>query len=110
MQLLVSAEGELFREFAISPDGEKLAIGKDPWLEVRDLQTGKVEAKFRHTYGIADFAFSASGRWLAGRMGTGDIFSSLTSRIQKQFKGSYPPTEPTQYQLTGSRSGRMMNT
>ena len=65
MQLLVSAEGELFREFAISPDGEKLAIGKDPWLEVRDLQTGKVESKFRHTFGIADFAFSASGRWLA---------------------------------------------
>ena len=65
MQLLVSAEGELFREFAISPDGEKLAIGKDPWLEVRDLQTGKVETEFRHTYGIADFVFSASGRWLA---------------------------------------------
>ena len=64
MQLLVSAEGELFREFALSPDGEKLAIGKDPWLEVRDLQTGKVESKFRHTFGIADFAFSASGRWL----------------------------------------------
>ena len=65
MQLLVSAEGELFREFAISPDGERLAIGKDPWFEVRDLQTGKVETEFRHIYGIADSAFSASGRWLA---------------------------------------------
>ena len=72
MRLLVSAEGRLFREFTISPDGQKLAIGKDPWLEVRDLQTGKVETKFQHTYGIADFTFSASGRWLAAE-NWGDI-------------------------------------
>ena len=72
MRLFVSAEGGLFREFAISPDRQKLAIGKDPWLEVRDLQTGKVESQFQHTYGIADFAFSASGRWIAAE-NWGDI-------------------------------------
>ena len=30
MRLLVSADGGLFREFAISPDGQKLAVGREP--------------------------------------------------------------------------------
>ena len=73
MRLLISAEGERFRKLAISPNGQKLAIDKDPWIEVRDLQTGKVETQFQHTYGIDNFAFSASGRWIAAE-GWGYIF------------------------------------
>ena len=67
MQLLVSAERGLFRESAISPDGQKLAIGLDPWIEVRDLQTGKVETQFSYSSGYSDIAFSSTGRWVAAR-------------------------------------------
>ena len=67
IQLLVSAERGLFRESAISPDGQKLAIGRDPWIEVRNLQTGKVETQFSYSSGYSDIAFSSTGRWVAAR-------------------------------------------
>ena len=40
MRSFTSAEGSFFREFDISADGEKIAIGLDPWIEVRNLRTG----------------------------------------------------------------------
>ena len=72
-RLLISAEGGLFRRFAISPDGQKLAVGRDAWIEVRNLQTGKVETKFPYSYGHSDIAFSSSGRWIAAASGGKDI-------------------------------------
>ncbi len=65
MRLFTSAENSLFREFAISPDGRKLAVGRDPWIEVRDLQTGNVVTQFRYGYGHSDVAFSSTGKWVA---------------------------------------------
>ena len=67
MQHLIPAGNSLFRELAISPDGQKLAIGRDPWIEVYNLQTGKVEVQFPYYYGYSDIAFSSSGRWVAAR-------------------------------------------
>jgi len=67
MRLLISAERGLFRESAISSDGKKLAIGRDPWVEVRNLRTGAVENQFRYNYGSSDIAFSSTGRWVAAR-------------------------------------------
>ena len=67
MRTLVSAESRLFREFAISPDGQKIAIGRDPWIEVRNLRTGAVEHRFRYNYGYSDIAFSSTGRWVTAR-------------------------------------------
>lgn len=67
MRLLISAERGLFREPAISSDGKKLAIGRDPWVEVRDLRTGAVESQFRYGRGYSDIAFSSTGRWIAAR-------------------------------------------
>ena len=69
MRLFVSAEGGLFRRFAISPDGQKIAVGRDPWIEVRDLQTGKVEIQFPYSYGHSNITFSTSGRWIAAARG-----------------------------------------
>ena len=69
MQHLISAGDSLFRELAISPDGQKLAIGRDPWIEVYNLQTGKVDIQFPYYYGYSDIAFSSSGRWVAARGG-----------------------------------------
>ena len=67
MQHLIPAEDRLFRELAISSDGQKLAIGRDPWIEVYNLQTGKVDIQFPYYYGYSDIAFSSSGRWIAAR-------------------------------------------
>ena len=67
MRTLTSAERNLFREFAISPDGQKIAIGRDPWIEVRNLHTGAVENRFQYNYGYSDIAFSSTGRWVAAR-------------------------------------------
>ena len=67
MRTLTSAENNLFREFAISPDGQKIAIGRDPWIEVRNLHTGAVENRFQYNYGYSDIAFSSTGRWIAAR-------------------------------------------
>ena len=50
LRLLVSAERGLFEKFAVSPDGQKIAIGRDPWIEVRDLRTGDIEHRFQHHY------------------------------------------------------------
>ena len=67
LRLLTSAERGLFEGFAISPDGEKIAIGRDSWIEVRNLRTGAVEHRFQHSYPDADIAFSSTGRWVATR-------------------------------------------
>ena len=85
MRSLTSAESRLFREFAISPNGQKIAIGRDPWIEVRNLRTGAVENQFQYNYGYSDIAFSSTGRWVAAR-GSRSIFLfdlENTERIQR---------------------------
>ena len=67
MRLLTSAESSFFREFAISSDGQKIAIGRDPWIEVRNLRTGAVETQFQYNYGHSNIAFSSTGRWVVAR-------------------------------------------
>ena len=66
MRLLISAERDLFRESAISPNGKKIAIGRDPWIEIRNLRTGAVETQFQYNW-YSDIAFSSTGRWVAAR-------------------------------------------
>ena len=73
MRLLVSADGGLFREFAISRDGQKLAVGRDPWIEVYNLNTGKIETQFPYHHGHSEIAFSSSGKWIAAQGGEGNI-------------------------------------
>ena len=67
MRTLTSAAGNLFREFSISADGEKIAIGRDPWIEIRNTHTGAVENRFAYTVGYSDIALSSTGRWVAAR-------------------------------------------
>ena len=64
MKHIVSAEGMTLEGLAISPDGQKLAVGRDPWVEVRNLQTGNIEIQFLQPIGnLEEIVFSASGRW-----------------------------------------------
>ena len=75
MQLFFSAEKELLRGFAISPNSQKLAVVQDPWVQVRNLQTGRVETQFPHRVGYSEkITFSPSGRWIAVEEDWRDIF------------------------------------
>ena len=92
MRLLISAERGLFRESAISSDGKKIAIGRDPWIEIRNLRTGAVENRFQYGYGYSDIAFSSTGRWIAAR-GSKSIFLfdlENPEKIQRAFTEGGP--------------------
>ena len=66
MKRIVSAEGMTFEGLAISPDGQKLAVGRDPRVEVHNLQTGNIEIQFLQPIGnLEEIVFSTSGRWIA---------------------------------------------
>ena len=66
MRLLVSAEDYEFSALTISPDSQKFAVGKEPFVEIRDIQTGEVETQFPHYFTLPEkITFSSSGRLLA---------------------------------------------
>jgi WD40 repeat protein len=66
MQLLIPAEDYKFETYAFSPNSQTFAVGKDPWIELRDIHSGKIETRFPHYIaGIQQIAFSPSGRWIA---------------------------------------------
>ncbi len=75
MNLLISSEDKLFEGFAFSPDGKKLAIGRDPRVELRDLQTGEVEIQFPvFIGGVEAINFSPSGELIAVGNNFGQIY------------------------------------
>ena len=66
MKRMIFAEDATFEGLAISPDGRKLAVHRDRWVEVRNLQTGNIEIQFPQQIGwLEEIVFSASGRWIA---------------------------------------------
>ena len=74
LRLLIFADDYMFEGFAISPDSQKIVVSKDPWFELYDLQTGKIEMQFpQYVPGAYEIAFSPSGRWIAGV----DVWSDL---------------------------------
>ena len=75
LRRLVSAKKEFFQGFVISPDSKKFAVVQDPWVQVRDLRTGKVETQFPHRVGFSHkIAFSPSGKWIAAEEDWGNLF------------------------------------
>ena len=63
MKRIVSAENATFEGLTISPDGRKLAVYRNPWVEVRNLQSGNIEIQFpQHIGGPEEIVFSPSGR------------------------------------------------
>ena len=86
MKRIVSAEGATFEGLAISPDGRQLAVHRDRWLEVRNLQTGKVELQFpQHTGWLEEIVFSTSGRWIA-TVGIWQPLSILDTQNPQKFQ------------------------
>ncbi len=75
MKGIISAENTRFEGLAISPEGRKLAVHRDRWMEVRNLQTGNIELQFpQHIGEPEEIVFSTSGRWIA----TVGIWQSLS--------------------------------
>ena len=73
--IIFAPEGEKFWTFAISPDNRNLAVVQDPWVQVRDLRTGKIKTQFPHRVGTSQrMAFSPSGRWIALEDDWSDLF------------------------------------
>ena len=108
MKRIVSAEDATFEELAISPDGQKLAVSRDPWVEVRNLQTGNIELQFpQHTGWLEEIVFSTSGRWLA-TVGHWQPLSILDTKnpekLQKLTSKNGPVSLHTHYQIVFSEN------
>ena len=65
--LLISADEYRFDGLAISPDSKKVAVGKDPWIDIIDIQTGKVDTQLHPKFvrNPEEIVYSQTGRWLA---------------------------------------------
>ena len=64
LRKVIVPHNETFREFAISPDSRTIAVGQDPWIELRDIYTGEVTGQFRYS-GHSTIAFSQTGQRIA---------------------------------------------
>ena len=75
MGLLISADDYKFEGLAISPDSKQIAVGKDPWIDIIDIQTGNVDTQIlpKFVWSIEEIAFSQTGRWLAVSDGWNDL-------------------------------------
>ena len=66
MRLLISTQDNILNTIAISPDSKKFAVGREPIVEIRNIQTGEIETQFPHHILLPEkICFSPSGRWLA---------------------------------------------
>ncbi|MCY4402151.1 MAG: T9SS type A sorting domain-containing protein [Candidatus Poribacteria bacterium] len=102
MRLLIPSEDYIYNTIAISHDSQKIAVGREPLIEIRDLHTGKVETQFPHSFLLPEnITFSSSGKWLAvkGHWGHVDILNTdlpeNKQRLEPPFKlqlpgGHYP--------------------
>ena len=67
LRVFVTAGNSKYRNFALSPDSKKVVVGRDPWLEIRDLDNGKIITQIPYQYGHTDIAFSSTGKWVAAK-------------------------------------------
>ena len=66
MRMLVSTQDNRLNTIAISHDNQKFAVGREPVVEIRNIQTGEIETQFPHHILLPEkICFSPSGRWLA---------------------------------------------
>jgi len=77
-----TSENYMFSGIAFSPDNQNIAIGKNLRVELRDIQSGRVTARFPHYVSdIEKMSFSPSGRWLAVVNGWRDLIILDVNRM-----------------------------
>ena len=64
LRKVIVPHNRTFREFAISPDSRTIAVGQDPWIELRDIHTGEVTAQLDQS-GHTAITFSQTGQRIA---------------------------------------------
>ena len=67
LRKVIVPHNRTFRRFAISPDGRTIAVGQDPWIELRDIYTGEAIAQFDYYSGHTTIAFSQTGKRIAAQ-------------------------------------------
>ena len=67
LRKVIVPHNRTFRRFAISPDSRTIAVGQDPWIELRDIYTGEVIAQFDYYSGHTTIAFSQTGKRIAAQ-------------------------------------------
>ena len=65
LRKVIVPDSGTFREFAISPDSQTIAIGQGLGIELRDIHTGEVTAQFDYFYRLGTVAFSQTGKRIA---------------------------------------------
>ena len=73
-----------FRRVAISPDSKTFAVDRDPWIEVRNIQTGKIVAKVPNSVGSTQFTFSSDGKRIAAREGRGIVITDIKNPEKRE--------------------------
>ena len=115
LRQIISAEDGLFREFAISADGKKFAVGWDSWIQVRNIRTGEVESQISD-HGYSDIAFSPSGKWIATEGSTVYLFNvekpgqaqqTVLDDGPKSRSDRFAFSENDQYFVAAGREGRI---
>ena len=76
-----------FREFAISPDSQTIAVGQDPWIELRDIYTGEVTAQLNQS-GHTTIAFSQTGQRIATERLIFDVNNADNPQVL-ELRGNY---------------------
>ena len=64
LRKVIVPHNQTFREFAISPDSQTIAVGQDPWIELRNIHTGEVTAQLDQS-GHTAITFSQTGQRIA---------------------------------------------
>ena len=67
LRKVIVPHNRTFRRFAISPDSRTIAVGQDPWIELRDIYTGEAVAQFDYYSGHTTIAFSQTGKRIAAQ-------------------------------------------
>ncbi|HID30833.1 MAG TPA: T9SS type A sorting domain-containing protein, partial [Desulfobacterales bacterium] len=68
---------KFFRRVAVSPDSQTFAVDQDPWIEIRNIRSGKIIAKIPNNVGSTPFTFSSDGKRLALGEGRGLVIYDI---------------------------------
>lgn len=80
LRKVIVPHNQTFREFAISPDSQTIAVGQDPWIELRDIYTGEVTAQLDQS-GHTAITFSQTGQRIATERRIFDVNNSENRQV-----------------------------